>query len=183
MRGPCRKRQLRPCASVLRVARHAAELRVHKEHRVARHRHVADHDARRVRLRHRRKRVHPARNVLRHLVLVPQQLLALRTLSPLLPSSCSTSGMHAFDCTNLGNASLASARQRLLQPPRAPASPPHPTAAAHARGNARTSASPERPAEPPAASAAPPSARAARAERVVRRLSLQPRPKTEIDAG
>lgn len=38
---------------ILRVARHAAELAVDKEHRVAWHRHVADHDARRVRLGHR----------------------------------------------------------------------------------------------------------------------------------
>ena len=59
------------------VARHAAELRIHEEHRVARHRHVADHDARWVRLCNRRERVHPAGDVIRHLVLVPQQLRRL----------------------------------------------------------------------------------------------------------
>jgi len=41
---------------------------------------------------------------------------AWRTVSVLLPSSCSTSGRHAFDCTNLGNASDASADSAAADP-------------------------------------------------------------------
>ena len=64
-----------PLRLMLGVACHAAELTVHKEHRVARHRHVADDDASRVSLCHRHERVHPACDILGHAVLLPDQVV------------------------------------------------------------------------------------------------------------
>jgi hypothetical protein len=62
-------------ALVLCVAGHAAKLLVGEHHRVARDRAVANHYARREGLRHARKRVQPPSNILRRLILVPQQVV------------------------------------------------------------------------------------------------------------
>mmetsp|Transcript_36590 Transcript_36590/g.96580 ORF Transcript_36590/g.96580 Transcript_36590/m.96580 type:complete len:316 (+) Transcript_36590:236-1183(+) len=57
------------------IARHASKLAVDEEHRVARNRHVRQHDASRVRLRNLSERVHPSCHVWRHLVAFPQKLV------------------------------------------------------------------------------------------------------------